>query len=212
MDGWTTALFDSTVPDMRTYALLAILVLTPASLAAEPQAQPRPTTAQEAPKEGTLIAYVDDKGQLHVVNSMEMVPLQYRDRARPAQLGESSTLSSGKRPRSQRQSRSNSQAPRRAAAAGKAADSKQAGSRARGKSKRTKKENGKRLAELKKRRAAVLDELALLEEGWLPPDGDKQSVAERPEPSRKELEHREGELGKQLQALDKEIAQLEAKK
>ena len=99
MDGWTTAVIDSTVPDMAPHTLLAITLLATLSRAPPLQAQEQPSTAQEAPQEGTLIAYVDDQGNLHVVNSLEMVPQQYRTRARPAKLGESSTISSGSKAR-----------------------------------------------------------------------------------------------------------------
>ena len=81
---------------MSHHSLLAILLLAcfgfaPSVLADEPQASENAT-----PEELMLLAYVDDQGRLHVVDSLDLVPAQYRDRVRPAKLGEVSTISSQK--------------------------------------------------------------------------------------------------------------------
>lgn len=197
-------------------ALLAIVLLTSLSLntAARAEDEPaaavdpkRPTTAQEAPPEGTLIAYLDDDGQLHVVNSMEAVPQKYRNRARPARLGEVSTISSGrtgqrKTRRSRPSSKRRSQAPGRSSA-----DSP----RREGKAKRDRGTVEERLAKLRERRARVVNELGLLNEGWLPPQEKGEAPADDTLPSRDKLEERSGRLSKQLDALDRKIAELEGK-
>jgi hypothetical protein len=194
---------------MQLRALPSLFLLVLLSSTATALAQEKSTTAEEAPAEGTLIAYVDDAGRLHVVNSLEMVPQQYRDRARPAQLGEVSTLSSGKKARSSRGRRSNSKAATQRPRRDKAESEGQSVHRTKGKTKSARERDRRRLAELKKVRVQVLDELALLDEGWLPPDGNEKSDNE---PSEGELESRVDALSKKLRALDEEIGDLQAKK
>jgi hypothetical protein len=198
-------------------ALLSITLLTSPILSTAAQAEDgpaaavdekRPTTAQEAPAEGTLIAYLDDEGQLHVVNSMEAVPQQYRSRARPAELGEVSTISAGRAPQGKtRRSRSTPRPRSQAPGTASARDGRRSEARAPG-------EQGtlpERLAKLRERRAKVVDELGLLNEGWLPPPEKGEAPADATGPSLNKLEERSASLSKQLDALDRKIAGLEAK-
>jgi len=209
MDGWTAAVFDSTVSDMHSRLLPALCLLAFLGSSTVALAQDKPTTGEEAPGEGTLIAYIDDAGRLHVVNSLEMVPQQYRDRARPAQLGEVSTISSGKKARSNKRRSNNSRAHTRHPRQDKAASQGRAAHPAKGKTKAARERDKKRLAGLQEVRVEVLDELALLDEGWLPPDGNEKSNSE---PSARELENRVEALSKRLRVLDQEIGRLKAKK
>ena len=195
---------------MSHHALLAILLLAclgfaPSALADEPGASEHAT-----PEESMLLAYVDDQGRLHVVDSLDLVPAEYRNRVRPAKLGEASTISSQKPPKRK---------TRRAAQPAKTAPPKRVDTagqepagKSRGKSRKTRAERKKQLAELQEQRKQVVDELVLLEEGWLPPEKGAEDGAERPEPTSEELDRHATALSKRLDQLDKQIKELEAKK
>jgi hypothetical protein len=162
-------------------------------------AQQDPSPSKKLADEGTLLAYVDDDGRIHVVNSIEMIPQRFRSRARPAKLGEVSTISPSSSPNKRRQQ----DRPRRTRSTAnqqtKASDKPTAASEPNEKIE-TREEA---LLRLRKRRKEVVDQLGLLDEGWI-----KESS--RKEPSDAELETRSEELSKELEGLDRTIAKLES--
>ena len=179
-----------------------MLLLSASLLAPAPALAECDTDHQDKQCEGSgLLAYVDDQGQLHVVDSLESIPQRYRGRARTANLGEVSSLSpSGNqqsRPRSQRK---NSVTPTEPQPANTQRKTTNPPSSAAPKSSRSNQQLSE-LEQLKKQRDELVDQLALLDEGWVDPES-KQELSEAA------LENRSRALSEQIDALDLRIKQL----
>ena len=182
--------------------LLIVCFTLPVSLAIFGTALAQQSTApsKEPPAEGTLLAYVDDDGRLHIVNSIEMIPQQFRARARPAKLGEVSTLSSSSTPPARRATHQSTKRPapqptsaQRGTSPGPTKDGASS----------TVESTKQSLSTLEERRQDVLKQLGLLDEGWM-----EQGAST--EPSVADLERRSAALSSELESLDRAIAKLKA--
>lgn len=184
---------------MKPLRLLALILGLSVCSVATAHAQQDPAPDKKPSDEGTLLAYVDDDGRIHVVNSIEMIPQRFRSRARPVKLGEVSTISpsssSSKRTRKDPQRRTSRPVDRQVQPTTRTTTASDASNNV-----ETKEEA---LLRLRTRRKEVVDQLGLLDEGWMK-DGSSK------EPSVNELETRSRALSKELQELDKAIAKREA--
>ena len=180
--------------------LISLLLSVGLASPSTANAQQNSSAPTEPPAEGTLLAYVDDAGRLHVVNSIEMIPQQFRARARPAKLGEVSTISSSSAtPSSRSKTRKTTQRGDRQPAP---AQQKQAPAPTNNRDRIDSGESTKqKLVRLREKRAEVIDQLGMLDEGWMEPDSTT-------EPSAADLEARSAALSKELEALDRAIAKL----
>ncbi len=189
------------LPTTSLVIVCFILSLSVASFGTA-SAQQNAASNKEPPAEGTLLAYIDDAGRLHIVNSIEMIPQQFRAQARPAKLGEVSTISSSSAtPSSRSKTRETTQRSNQQPAP---AQQKQnpAPTNDRDKS-RSGESTKQRLARLLEKRAELIDQLGMLDEGWMKPGATT-------EPSAADLEARSVALSKELETLDRDIAKLKS--
>lgn len=184
---------------LKSLRILCLLLGLSFFSVATTHAQQEPSPSKKLPEEGTLLAYIDDAGRIHVVNSIEMIPQRFRSRARPAKLGEVSTISSSSSAKKRTRQTTQRRAP---SAAGQ--QKRQSPTPAAEQEKSKKAETDKEaLIRLRERRKEVIDQLGLLDEGWMEEGSSK-------EPSTAELETRSTALSKELKELDRTIAKLES--
>ncbi len=128
--------------------------------------------------------YVDGDGQMHFVDSLDLVPTRYRRQARATTLG-SPVPSASSREASET---SGTEPDRADPAAGRGA---------------TLPSRSEQLEQLRGERLAILDELGALDEGWSELSDDGQ------EPTNEVLDFRAGQLLQRLEELDRRISGLE---
>ncbi len=163
---------------MRLLLLLLGLMIAGPSMAV---AEDEPIQPEEDDDAGRIWFYVDDAGLVTFVDSLDLVPARYRDRARPTTL-----RTEVDQPPPQRST------PRRPApapdeATPSATPEPEPPSLA------------ERLEQLRGERREIVDELGALEEGW----------SEQSDLSDEALERRSVSLEERLQAVDREIGELE---
>ena len=161
--------------------------------------QQAPAASEKLPGAGTLLAYVDDEGRIHVVDSLAMIPREFWPRVRPAKLGEVSTISSAA---AEGPAKTRSIAPRKS----RAAPAQKPAQREPGdvSSKKEKaKHREQRLNQLQQRREQVLAALGVIDEGWAEDDSSAEL-------SVKQLEARAAALSEELDTLDRAITKLQS--
>ncbi len=186
---------------MHWLLLISLLLASPAL------AQSTAATAEPDEGQRYVFVYVDGDGQLHFVDRLELVPAQYRAQARKSELTttgkdrEEALRSAAKKRAAKRNAEVQAAAKAEMKARIEARDAEQAeqaeapDAEAEEPEPRSKKAQ---LADALAERLAVLEELALLEEGWAE-DADQPEAA---------LLQRLNHLEKRLTELDAEVATL----
>jgi len=208
LDPWTPRDLEPTVNimKMRSLASLAAAAVTIVLLGSPPSTWAQSSSAaaqdQDDKSPSGLFVYVDDRGSLHVVSSLDLVPAPYRGRARPASLESASGIqamgsSSRARSSSSRSNRTTYRSPsetRNEQPQGETPTEKPASSSSSG------------VESLRTERAEVLDELGQLEEGWRE---SGKNGGNGDEPTIEALEQRSDKLARRIEELDRRIQALE---
>jgi hypothetical protein len=190
-------------PAPRVLALTALLIAGPAHADDAPIGPGEGVQEEDAPDAARVWVYVDSGGQLHFVDRLELVPAQYRSRARETSLvttqsdrDEAASLAARKRRDARVQAAADAR-KREAAARLKAKE--EASRRAQQDAEAAAPGPAEQLAEALTERRAVLEEIVTIEDGFS--EDESASAAD--------LEARIEALDKRLEELDRRIRALE---